>query len=54
MGAVLDQQAVEQNVIQTFRRGQCVGNALSGVFVEVQPERSESQVEIDDGGCDLE
>ena len=39
MVAALDQQAVEQHIVQPFRRGQRVGDALAGFVVEVQARR---------------
>ena len=54
MLADFHEQAVEENVVETFRRGQRIGHALAGLFVEVEAAGAERQVEIDDGRIDLE
>ena len=36
MIAALDQQAVEQHIVEAFRRRQRVGDALAGLVVEIQ------------------
>ena len=54
MIAALDQQAVEQHVVETFRRRQRVGDALAGLVVEVETRRAERQIEIDDRRVDLQ
>jgi hypothetical protein len=54
MLAALDQKAVQQHVVQALRRGQRIGNALAGLVVEIQAQGAERQVEIHDGGVDVQ
>ena len=54
MLAAFDEQAVEKDVVKAFGSGQRVRHALARILVEIQPGGAERQIEIDNGGIDLQ